>query len=484
MTTVDLHQPILDGVRRTAFFNGRVLTAEDLRDEQAATLARARAAARAAGPGIVAGLRVRPGGGGERAAVTVTPGIAVDPLGDVLEIRGDVVVRLVAEPPEQERPAAGSPFVACQPRRFEQSGAGTYLLVASPAEGDAGRTPRVGFGDGGVAGECGPRWTAEGLRFHLVPIEPASLATAAGLPGDVVDPHDRSIVGRSRLRNVLAHALLGTGGALDRIRDPLRTGDPEGLAILREQGLLGDCDVPLCLLGWTGEATLDFLDEWSVRRPPTPADAPLGAIETMLGGRRQVAGTATLLQFAEHLDDILAVGTRPLVDVLRPPFGVGPPERFAPPRERMLGRPSRAPHIPISARIADVLRTSGGLVAREHFRWLPPAGVLPVRERGGDRGVNPDTFFSGMTVAPPVHIPGARLEKLLRDAAAYPPIDTTSGEAVWQYLVAENRLARDRGESVAPVLVFASGHLPYLGDAQYDLGRFDVANRARTPERS
>jgi hypothetical protein len=463
MSTVDLQETVLaDGSRRTNFLNGRVLTAEDLRADQDAARAHTRTAARAAGAGIVTGLRVRPGGIPNAPSVTVSTGLAVAPDGHPLQIATDVAVRLVGQARGAPPPAVGSPFVACVPREARPSGAGVYLLTITPAGGTAGRAPRVEPGEG-AAGACGPRWAVDGLRLRLLPLDPRAVAVAAGMPPDRADPDDRSPAGRSRLRNLLAHALLGSGGVEDRGRDPLRRGDPDGLTALRRSGLLADGDIPLALLRWDGGRSVEFVDEWAARRLRRPPDDAERSLEILLGRQRPADGAAALLQFAAHLDDLLAATgrlVRPTVHPLRP----------------------QVPGILRSAGplLGELPRLTGDVVARDNFVRLPPAGVLPLRERRTDRGIVPDVFFQGIPVAPVVHVPGAKLEALLRAATAYPPIDTHSGEAVWQYLVAENRMARDRGEDVQPVLVFATGHLPDIGDAQYDLGRHDHANVARS----
>lgn len=463
MSTVDLHEAVLgQGVRRPNYFNGRVLTAEDLRADQDAARAYAKALARAAGDGIASGMRVRPGGLSGAPSVTVSAGLAVNPAGDPLELSAEVAVRLVAEPRPETSPTADSGFSACLPPDARASGAGLYVLTIAPASGTQGRAPRVAPG-GAAAGACGPRWTVDGLRFRLLPVDPTALAIAAGIRTDALDPADAGPQAQSRIRSAVAHALLGSGGVADRGRDPLRRGDPDGLAVLRREGLLAPDDVPLALLRWGGGVTVDFVDEWAARRPRQPGDDPQRALEILLGPQRPVSGAASILQFAAHLDDLLAQQRRvviPGVGGLRPPVRGPMPPRLAP-------------------SLASMPRFGAPISARDHFVRLPPAGILPVQERRGDRGIVPDVFFAGMAMAPVVHITGADVEPLLRSATAYPPIDPHSGEAVWQYLVAENRMARDQGEDVQPVLIFATGHLPDIGDAQYDLGRHDYANVTR-----
>ena len=93
MTGIALNTPVLDdGIDNVNFFNGRVLTAEDLRDEQRAALEHHRRLGRAHGWGIVGGLEVSPGS--DLRSVHVTSGLAFDALGDAVELRAATDVAL------------------------------------------------------------------------------------------------------------------------------------------------------------------------------------------------------------------------------------------------------------------------------------------------------------------------------------------------------------------------------------------------------
>jgi len=70
------------GIRRVNFFNGKLLTAADLRDEQTYQIERRRLYNRALhGPGVVDGLQLRLEDIGAAPAVTVNRGFALDPRG-------------------------------------------------------------------------------------------------------------------------------------------------------------------------------------------------------------------------------------------------------------------------------------------------------------------------------------------------------------------------------------------------------------------
>jgi hypothetical protein len=126
----------------------------------------------------------------------------------------------------------------------------------------------------------------------------------------------------------------------------------------------------------------------------------------------------------------------------------------------------------------------GALAARTHFRWLPPAGVIPVPEEADATDAAATRFFAGMTYRGPAFVNAACVETLLRASLVCPPIDTQSAELVWLYRVRENRVAIDgaggpgAGQAPRSYLVFANGHLPYQADARLDLSSWNYANYA------
>src|SRR6266540_868481 len=97
---VALDTPYLDdGIRSTNFFNGRLLSGEDLTQERLARQALLAQLGRAAGDGVAYGLWVTSHVGGSTGgapAVTVGRGLAVNRLGQALELARDLDVSLVA----------------------------------------------------------------------------------------------------------------------------------------------------------------------------------------------------------------------------------------------------------------------------------------------------------------------------------------------------------------------------------------------------
>src|SRR5881394_2987577 len=97
--SLSLETPFLEGgIASTNFFNGRLLSGEDLTREQQARRAVAEQLGRAIGDGVAYGLWVTaPTGGSSVSAPTVTvqPGLAVNRLGQPLELPEPVDVSLI-----------------------------------------------------------------------------------------------------------------------------------------------------------------------------------------------------------------------------------------------------------------------------------------------------------------------------------------------------------------------------------------------------
>jgi hypothetical protein len=426
MADVQLDTSYLEGgIANVNFFNGRVLTAGDLRDQQAAEADHHRRLGRVTGDGVVAGLGVVPEADGT--SVTVTDGLAVSRRGDVLELTASVRVPL-ARPAQPAGPGAGAGFVPCPTGEGggTLAGPGAYLLVLSPASATSGQAPRVAFDAGGVAEDCGPRYTVEGVSFRLVAVDVLGLAEqvpldAADLAVLRAEPGDQR---RRQLRNVLAHLFLGTVAARALFVDPFRVGTTAGpsargpLDELRGDGKLTDSDVPLALFTWA-EAGLELVDVWAVRRRPVAGGTLTPAWSALTGPRRTAEAEAALQQF----QDQLAAMTEP-----------------------------------------GAAQDPAEIRAIEHFRYLPAAGLVPTDE-AGDRGFPPGQFFEGMTVLPEAAIAGAKLESLLRASLAHPPIDLATGELVFLYRVRETTELVEALTPVRPFVVFSSGNLPYQGTA-------------------
>jgi hypothetical protein len=414
MRTTDLLKPYLedDALRATNFFNGRLLTAEDLRREQAVRREWERRLGDAMGDGIAFGLDVDPVvvADGEPPAVTVTAGAAINREGHMIFLHHAVEVSL-REGTGATDTSAGPPsaFGACTPsqRTVYVANTGVYLLAVRPLRMREGTARVSGLGNAGAP--CAADALVDGVQFRIlqVPLAPAQLQAG------------------NLLRNRVASDFLWR-------RDDVPVRDPFGASAavspydrLRPEPLAA-CDVPLALFHYQG-GRVAYVDGWAVRRMLTGSPARAG---WLLPERRcWNEGSAAILQFQAHLD--------------------------------ALWTPS-APQVRM----------------KDHFEKLPPAGVVPLGGSGASAAFDYLRLFDGMTTRGPVYVEGARVGALLERAAWFPPIDVSSREVVWLYLVRENGRARDSGAGVRPYLIFTSGHVPYQADARFDLAKFNYANYA------
>jgi hypothetical protein len=417
---LQLEQPLNEGgIRSVNFFNGRLLAGRDLSREQAARREADRRLGLAAGDGVAFGLGVQRDGDlstTDAPVLRIGSGLAVNRRGQTLRLTADASVALT-----RRFDAAGADclFADCQPLAAGRyvRGAGVYVLTVAPAESAEGTAPTSGLDPLSV--RCNTDATVEALRFRLHAVAERELAPLG--------------LGEPWFRNALAYRCFGEGAGVGwaaGLLDAAPRG--EGLVESLRATTLGDEDVPLALLYVTGAARVEFIDEWAVRRPLSRA--PGGAWKWLVDERRPALGRAMLLQFQ-----------RQVLDAAAPGGGLGP------------------------------------LAARTHFRWLPPAAVIPVPEEADASDAAATRFFAGMAYRGPAFINAARLEALLRESLSCPPIDTQGAEAVWLYRVRENGMAADfAGGGAGPrsYLAFASGHLPYRADAQFNLGHYDYANYA------
>jgi hypothetical protein len=436
-----LQEPILDrGIRNTNFFNGRLLTAKDLQTEQEAGRLQRRQLGVSVGEGVARGLEVVLESAGtttERPVVVVTKGLALNRKGQALELPDDERVALVrasgSVPPEaglfSDCGADGPTFTNLQN--------GVYVLALSPASGFQEYAPTRGNLPGDAAASCGRRYAVEGVQFKLVRVEPGGLAQlGANVPafasgtlqqlGDLLAAGDD--LSRSKLRNLLANLCLGTdqlaGVALDPLRKVTESATRErsfyasyGIAdALRAATTpaLTDCDVPLAVIYWTG-GTIRFVDVWAVRRRVYAASE--ARLSHLFASRRAAEGEARFFQFEEHLLSLMAAQPNPET-----------------------------------------------LVASSAFRWLPPAGIVPLRGGAYPRGFSYEKFFQGKSFGPPVSLSGADLGALLRASLDYPPVDLAAQQFVQLYSVDENTQALSASDPPQSYVVFASQEMPHYSD--------------------
>ena len=326
MSTAELLKPILEsGIRSVKFFNGRLLSGEDMSQEQSANREARRLIGRAVGDGVAYGFEVaRTPGAGTAPRLTVQPGLALNRCGEPLRLTSAADLSLVR--PQNGSPATLSSFGQCTPFQAGTyvAGSGVYLLVISPAQGTEGRAPVSGLGNDPV--DCNTKYTVDGVQFRLIQID----LTATELND------------QNHLRSLVAYKCFGIAQLKSLITAPFSsTPETYGLLDQLRPNRLTDCDVPLAVFLWSATEGIKFVDAWAVKRrliEPSAADEWNPAV----GDRRRSEAEATLLQFQDQLEGIQTAAAL---------GGITP---------------------------------SGQIAADQFFTFLPPAGFLPTGANGFD----------------------------------------------------------------------------------------------------
>lgn len=409
------------GIPWINFFNGRLLSGEDLSKEQNSNLEGRRRLGRAIGEGVAYGLEVSAPKGDintrETPYVVVEAGLAINNQGQTLRLENQTKVKLTRPLNADSNVATGFDFDDCRPLQpgVYVAQAGVYLLTIAPAKKNEGRAAVSGLDN--VIARCNTHHAVEGVQFRLIQL---------GLNADELR--------QARLRNIIAFKCFGIDPARPAISfpiDPLTPTPPRPTLLddLRPR-LLTDCDVPLGIINWTSDAGIKFVDMWSVRRRVFAPSAS-GRWDRAIGEQRRSDGEAMFLQFQEHIES--------------------------------LNRPELNPK---------------SAVAAAHFERLPPIGIIPLSTATSAQGFDYRKFFQDQTYREPVFIEGARFERLIRESISYPPLTLGSGELIWLYQVRQNMQTIAHGGSGASphYLIFSSGHVPFCGEARFDVNRYNYSN--------
>jgi hypothetical protein len=277
---VGIGEPVTGGaLRATHFFNGRLLTGEDLGREQDVQAARLARLAQALGEGVVDGLTVSVAAGSTaaRPMVSVAPGLAVSRSGDALELAVVTDVSLAGSGPAPGT-EPGALFAECQPYQPSEysTGSGVYLLSIGPKTTKEGLAPVSGLHNGDAP--CNTAYAVEGVSFRRLRL---------ALPLSELND-------REHLRNRVAYRIYAPDEIAALWTDPFGTAlDGYGLLDELRPAYLRDDEVPLALLGWEAGKGITFVDHWSVRRR---------LVRRAIDDRLVADGEARLLQFQEHAD--------------------------------------------------------------------------------------------------------------------------------------------------------------------------------------
>jgi hypothetical protein len=302
-----------------------------------------------------------------------------------------------------------------------------------------------GLKAGGVITGCGRRYEVEGVQFRVEQVNLSSIPGVSSATVQTLDQlmRDDRLPNASKLRNMLAHICFGTEKLGGSLRDPFERAKDK--SVYNTYGILdalrpkhiSDCEVPLALICWTDNG-LRFVDTWSVQHAPAN-QARSSVWPIPLSDRRMAEAEASLLQFQAQVDWIMS--------------SVNSQSQLA------------------SAEAAN------------YFRYLPAAGIIPLSGIRSSVGFDFLKFFDNLTYRDPVFIEGAKVEPLIRSSLSYPPIDLSDRdkELIWLYVVRQNMqsIAENPSSQYQPYMIFAKGHVPYRGNARFDLAYWNYGNYAK-----
>lgn len=218
------------GLGRTAFFNGRLLSAEDLQREQALRETNERRLARLIGCGIDHGLQVT--GQAGTTLITIAAGLGVTPSGHIIDFP-DTRVDLAAAAVTSTRGG----FATCAALGDSTVRAGLHLLVLTPGWISSGHAATLFAGDGA----CNRNTELPASRVRLVPLTPPKATS------------------ERTLQNEVAFSLLPE---LSQSQAPVLGWLPASLA----PSLTAD-DLPLAVIKLDEQARIGFVDLAAVQRP-------------------------------------------------------------------------------------------------------------------------------------------------------------------------------------------------------------------------
>lgn len=287
-SAISLNQPVAaSGAARTFFFNGRLLSAEDLKREQALRENGQGQLARLVGCGIAAGLEVS--GEFGSSALSIGAGLGVTPSGLVIDIDA-----LDLDLAGSSGGGRGSGFATCAAAmaNLASPAAGLYLLVLTPTWIGSGRAATLL----GEVGACNRNIEQPAVRARLLAVSAPQGAT------------DKTV------RNRAAHALLAPDDPAAVLSHAAAAEVPSGALRLigwwpaSSVPTLSADDLPLALLRIDQNAAVVWLDAAAARRRIAPPPGLAG--DTFWRNSHALEMEAFARQFVDQLADEAALLTK------------------------------------------------------------------------------------------------------------------------------------------------------------------------------
>ncbi len=326
------------GLQAPYYFNGRLLTADDLQSDQAAVLTREGWLGKASGYGVIEGFMVSQV---DSTSLKVQAGLGLNRQGQVISLASDTTLQLSMQATGTATGHDAGRFKNCD---FSSSGGGTagisdgaYLLTAIPASRFDGQVQMKAAAGSNAPAGCGSKWEVEGLQFKAIRL--ANFETEVATITD------------NNRRNLLAHWCYGSKNLPELAVDPFHFSASFGGLDRVDPADLTPSDLPLAVFYWQGGALL-FVDPWPARRRLIRPDAVDETQESVASGSRLVFidvarvtktrtwegilsdkrvadGQARFLQFQAQIDALMAGGKVGQVDA-QSFFPLLPPAGFLP----------------------------------------------------------------------------------------------------------------------------------------------------------
>jgi hypothetical protein len=278
--TAKLAEAIRDsGVRSVNFFNGRLLTGDDLRSEQQAGRDARMLLGRAIGPGVAEGLLAEAQGTTGQLMIHVTAGVAINRLGQALMLASDKDLTLVEPPDTSVSGTTGFKVCGEASTGVFVASNGFYVLTIAPAEYSEGRALVSGLATATAA--CNTKLIVETAQFRLLPLVLTLTSDSA------------------HTRNMAAYAMFGVDALGNAFIDPFANPFAMSAKPPPAPPAITDCDVPLALIQIVA-GKLVFVDAWAVRRA-CAAPGSASRWEALFDDSAARRATAMLYQFQAQL---------------------------------------------------------------------------------------------------------------------------------------------------------------------------------------
>lgn len=348
------------GLQAPHYFNGRLLTAEDLKTDQQAVLTREAWLGQASGYGVIEGFMVSQV---DSTSLKIAAGLGLNRQGQVIHLPSDTTLQLFLQAANNAPIDDAGHFKNCD---FSAPGGGNtvvsdgaYLLTVIPASRLDGLAPMKAAAGSVAPPGCASKSEIEGLQFKAIRL--------AAFEAEVTDITD---INR---QNLLAHWCYGSKHLPDLARDPFHFNSNFGGLDALDPADLTPCDLPLAVFYWLG-GTLLFVDDWSARRRLIRPDALDETQEDVVGGGFSFS------RFTERFAFVGASTTLPPSAFLGRPFiqhktrtwkGILSDKRVAEGQARFLQFQAQIDALTATGKISQV-------DARDYFPFMPPAGFLPI----------------------------------------------------------------------------------------------------------